>query len=558
MGEIAMQSDIEIAQAAVLRPVSQLADALGLSPEDVIPYGRYKAKLNHKLIHSSRPDGKLILVTAISPTPAGEGKTTTSVGLADALCALGNKTMLCLREPSLGPVFGIKGGAAGGGYAQVVPMEDINLHFTGDLHAIGTANNLLAAMIDNSIQQGNPLGIDPRRVTWKRCMDMNDRQLRFLIDGLGGKANGTPREDGFDITVASEIMAIFCLATDLRDLKERLSRIVCAYTFDGKPVTAGALGAAGAMTALLKDAIDPNLVQTLENNPAIIHGGPFANIAHGCNSVTATRLSLKLADYVVTEAGFGADLGAEKFLDIKCRMAGLSPDAVVLVATVRALKHHGGCARQDLGTPSPALVRKGAANLARHIDNLKNQFGLPVCVAINAFPTDTEAEMDEIRAVCAAAGVPCALSEVFARGGEGGKALAQTVLSILEHRPIRFTYDLAQSLPEKIEAVAKKIYRADGVAYAPAAQKTLDELAVMGYGGLPVCIAKTQYSFSDDAKLLAAPTGFTMQVREVRLSAGAGFVVVICGNIMTMPGLPRHPAAMDIDCDENGKISGLF
>ena len=553
-----MLSDIEIAQAAQMKPITEVAARLGLDEEDLIPYGRYKAKINHKLIHSDRPDGKLILVTAISPTPAGEGKTTTSVGLADAMNALGEKTMLCLREPSLGPVFGIKGGAAGGGYAQVVPMEDINLHFTGDLHAIGTANNLLAAMIDNSIQQGNPLNIDPRRITWKRCMDMNDRQLRFIVDGLGGKVNGTPREDGFDITVASEIMAIFCLATDLKDLKERLSRIVCAYTYDGKPVTAGEIGAAGAMTALLKDAIDPNLVQTLENNPAIIHGGPFANIAHGCNSVTATKLSLKLADYVVTEAGFGADLGAEKFLDIKCRYAGLNPSAVVLVATVRALKSHGGVAKADLSKPNAEAVRAGAANLARHIDNLKNGFGLPVCVAINAFPTDTEEEMAVIRGVCDEAGVPCALSEVFAKGGEGGKELARTVLSILDNKPIQFTYGLEQTLPEKIEAVAKKIYRADGVSYSAAAKKTLDELAALGYSKLPVCIAKTQYSFSDDAKLLAAPTGFELNVREVRLSAGAGFVVVICGAIMTMPGLPKHPAAMDIDCDENGKITGLF
>ena len=553
-----MLSDIEIAQAAQMKPITEVAARLGLNQEDLIPYGRYKAKINHKLIHSDRPDGKLILVTAISPTPAGEGKTTTSVGLADAMNALGEKTMLCLREPSLGPVFGIKGGAAGGGYAQVVPMEDINLHFTGDLHAIGTANNLLAAMIDNSIQQGNPLNIDPRRITWKRCMDMNDRQLRFIVDGLGGKVNGTPREDGFDITVASEIMAIFCLATDLKDLKERLSRIVCAYTYDGKPVTASEIGAAGAMTALLKDAIDPNLVQTLENNPAIIHGGPFANIAHGCNSVTATKLSLKLADYVVTEAGFGADLGAEKFLDIKCRYAGLNPSAVVLVATVRALKSHGGVAKADLSKPNAEAVRAGAANLARHIDNLKNGFGLPVCVAINAFPTDTEEEMAVIRGVCDEAGVPCALSEVFAKGGEGGKELARTVLSILDNKPIQFTYGLEQTLPEKIDAVAKKIYRADGVSYSAAAKKTLDELAALGYSKLPVCIAKTQYSFSDDAKLLAAPTGFELNVREVRLSAGAGFVVVICGAIMTMPGLPKHPAAMDIDCDENGKITGLF
>lgn len=555
-----MLSDIVIAQAAKMLPIAKVADKLGLTDEDLIPYGRYKAKINHKLIHSDRPDGKLILMTAISPTPAGEGKTTTSVGLADALNAMGKKTMLCLREPSLGPVFGVKGGAAGGGYAQVVPMEDINLHFTGDIHAIGTANNLLAAMIDNSIQQGNPLNIDPRRIAWKRCMDMNDRQLRFIVDGLGGKVNGTPREDGFDITVASEVMAIFCLATDLADLKDRLSRIVCAYTYDGQPVTAGQIGAAGAMAALLKDAIDPNLVQTLENNPAIIHGGPFANIAHGCNSVTATKLSLKLADYVVTEAGFGADLGAEKFLDIKCRMADLHPSAVVLVATVRALKSHGGVTKPDLNKPNVEAVRKGAANLERHIDNIKNGFGLPVCVAINAFPTDTPEEMAVIEEVCAKAGVKCALSEVFAKGGEGGKALAETVLSIMPEAPqsIQYTYDLGASLPEKIEAVAKKIYRADGVTYTPAAKKMLDDLAAMGYGELPVCIAKTQYSFSDNAKLTGAPTGFKMNVREVRLSAGAGFVVVICGSIMTMPGLPKHPAAMDIDVDAEGRITGLF
>ena len=555
-----MLSDIVIAQAAKMLPIAKVAEKLGLTDEDLIPYGRYKAKINHKLIHSDRPDGKLILMTAISPTPAGEGKTTTSVGLADALNAMGKKTMLCLREPSLGPVFGVKGGAAGGGYAQVVPMEDINLHFTGDIHAIGTANNLLAAMIDNSIQQGNPLNIDPRRIAWKRCMDMNDRQLRFIVDGLGGKVNGTPREDGFDITVASEVMAIFCLATSISDLKERLSKIVCAYTYEGKPVTAGDIGAAGAMTALLKDALDPNLVQTLENNPAIIHGGPFANIAHGCNSVTATKLSLKLADYVVTEAGFGADLGAEKFVDIKCRMADLHPSAVVLVATVRALKSHGGVTKPDLNKPNVEAVRKGAANLERHIDNIKNGFGLPVCVAINAFPTDTPEEMAVIEEVCAKAGVKCALSEVFAKGGEGGKALAKTVLSIMPEapQPIQYTYDLGASLPEKIEAVAKKIYRADGVTYTPAAKKMLDDLAAMGYGELPVCIAKTQYSFSDNAKLTGAPTGFKMNVREVRLSAGAGFVVVICGSIMTMPGLPKHPAAMDIDVDAEGRITGLF
>ena len=553
-----MLSDIEIAQAAEMKPITEIAAKLGLQGEDVIPYGHYKAKLNHKLAKADKPEGKLILVTAISPTPAGEGKTTTSVGLADAMNALGKKTMLCLREPSLGPVFGIKGGAAGGGYAQVVPMEDINLHFTGDIHAIGAANNLLAAMIDNSIQQGNPLNIDPRRITWKRCMDMNDRQLRFIVDGLGGKVNGTPREDGFDITVASEVMAVFCLATDLEDLKARLSRIVCAYTYDGQPVTAGQIGAAGAMTALLKDALDPNLVQTLEHNPAIIHGGPFANIAHGCNSAIATRLSLKLADYVVTEAGFGADLGAEKFLDIKCRYAGLHPAAVVLVATVRALKSHGGVAKPDLGKPNAEAVRAGSVNLARHIENLQG-FGLPVCVAINAFPTDTAEEMDVIYDVCSKAGVPCALSEVFAKGGEGGKALAETVLSILDDSAeVQYTYELDASLTDKIEAVATKIYRAGRVSYTAAAKKTLDELTALGYGKLPVCIAKTQYSFSDNAKLTGAPEGHTLNVREVRLSAGAGFVVVVCGSIMTMPGLPKHPAAMDIDVDVHGKITGLF
>ena len=553
-----MKSDIEIAQATPLHPIADIAAGLGLSDADVIPYGRYKAKINHRLAEAPAHQGKLILVTAISPTPAGEGKTTTSVGLADALCALGKKTMLCLREPSLGPVFGIKGGAAGGGYAQVVPMEDINLHFTGDIHAIGTANNLLAAMIDNSIQQGNPLGIDPRRITWKRCMDMNDRQLRFIVDGLGGKANGTPREDGFDITVASEVMAIFCLASSLHDLKERLGRIVCAYTYDGKPVTAGQIGAAGAMAALLKDAIDPNLVQTLEHNPAIIHGGPFANIAHGCNSVMATRLSLSLADYVVTEAGFGADLGAEKFLDIKCRAAGIAPSACVLVATVRALKSHGGVAKADLNKPNPDAVRAGLANLGRHIENMKDGFGLPVVVAVNAFPTDTEEEQAIVADFCAGMQVKCVLSEVFAKGGEGGKALAQAVLDSLEDRPIQYTYPLEASLREKIEAVAGKIYRADGVDYSPAAAKTLDELTAMGYGDLPVCIAKTQYSFSDNAALKAAPTGFRMTVREVRLAAGAGFVVVICGSIMTMPGLPKTPAAVNIDVTDDGRIVGLF
>ena len=553
-----MKTDIQIAQEASLKPIAEIAAQLGLAEDEISLYGRYKAKIDHRLAKRSAGQGKLILVTAISPTPAGEGKTTVSTGLADALNALGKKTMLCLREPSLGPVFGIKGGAAGGGYAQVVPMEDINLHFTGDLHAIGAANNLLAALVDNSIYQGNPLNIDPRRVTWMRCVDMNDRQLRFVTDGLGGKVNGTPREDGFDITVASEVMAIFCLATDLADLKARLSRIVVAYTYAGEPVTAGQLGAAGAMTALLKDAFDPNLVQTLENNPAIIHGGPFANIAHGCNSVMATKLSLSLADYVVTEAGFGADLGAEKFLDIKCRKAGLSPSAVVVVATVRALKHHGGCPKDQLGVPSVEYLKEGAGNLRRHVENMQN-YGLPVCVAINAFPTDTPEEHECLREICADLGVPCALTEVFAKGGQGGLALARAVLSVLQPgAQVNFAYPDDAPLKAKVEAVCKKVYRAAGVTFSAPAQKALAEIEAMGYGGLPVCIAKTQYSFSDDPKLLAAPEGFTMTVRDVRLSAGAGFVVVIMGSIMTMPGLPKKPAAESIDVDETGRITGLF
>ena len=553
-----MKTDIQIAQEASLKPIAEIAAQLGLTEDEISLYGRYKAKIDHRLAKRSAGQGKLILVTAISPTPAGEGKTTVSTGLADALNALGKKTMLCLREPSLGPVFGIKGGAAGGGYAQVVPMEDINLHFTGDLHAIGAANNLLAALVDNSIYQGNPLNIDPRRVTWKRCVDMNDRQLRFVTDGLGGKVNGTPREDGFDITAASEVMAIFCLATDLADLKARLSRIVVAYTYAGEPVTAGQLGAAGAMTALLKDAFDPNLVQTLENNPAIIHGGPFANIAHGCNSVMATKLSLSLADYVVTEAGFGADLGAEKFLDIKCRKAGLSPSAVVVVATVRALKHHGGCPKDQLGVPSVEYLKEGAGNLRRHVENMQN-YGLPVCVAINAFPTDTPEEHECLREICADLGVPCALTEVFAKGGQGGLALARAVLSVLQPgAQVNFAYPDDAPLKAKVEAVCKKVYRAAGVTFSAPAQKALAEIEAMGYGGLPVCIAKTQYSFSDDPKLLAAPEGFTMTVRDVRLSAGAGFVVVIMGSIMTMPGLPKKPAAESIDVDETGRITGLF
>ena len=555
-----MLSDIVIAQAAKMLPIAKVAEKLGLTDEDLIPYGRYKAKIKHKLIHSDRPDGKLILMTAISPTPAGEGKTTTSVGLADALNAMGKKTMLCLREPSLGPVFGVKGGAAGGGYAQVVPMEDINLHFTGDIHAIGTANNLLAAMIDNSIQQGNPLNIDPRRIAWKRCMDMNDRQLRFIVDGLGGKVNGTPREDGFDITVASEVMAVFCLATDLEDLKARLSRIVCAYTYDGQPVTAGQIGAAGAMTALLKDALDPNLVQTLEHNPAIIHGGPFANIAHGCNSAIATRLSLKLADYVVTEAGFGADLGAEKFLDIKCRMANLTPDAVVIVATVRALKMHGGLAKTELTEENIPALERGVPNLLRHVSNIKNVFGLPCVVAVNRFPTDTDAEIDFIIEKCRELGVNTVLSTVWADGGRGGEALAREVVRLCEEEKGSFTfaYDADMTIEQKIDAIVRRIYGGDGVSIAPAAKKQIARLTELGFGNMPVCMAKTQYSFSDDQTKLGAPTGFTVTVRSVKVSAGAGFIVALTGDIMTMPGLPKVPAAERIDVDENGMISGLF
>ena len=555
-----MLTDIEIAQQCRMRPITEIAATAGIDEEYLEQYGRYKAKIDHRLLkdRADRPDGKLILVTAINPTPAGEGKTTTSVGLADGLRKLGKNAVAALREPSLGPVFGVKGGAAGGGYAQVVPMEDINLHFTGDFHAIGAANNLLAAMLDNHIQQGNALGIDVKQITWKRCVDMNDRQLRHIIDGIGGKMQGVPREDGFDITVASEVMAVLCLASGIADLKGRLGRMIVAYTYDGKPVTAHDLKAEGAMTALLKDALKPNLVQTLEGTPTLIHGGPFANIAHGCNSVTATRMALKLGDYAVTEAGFGADLGAEKFLDIKCRYAGLHPAAVVLVATVRALKSHGGVAKPDLGKPNAEAVRAGSMNLARHIENLQG-FGLPVCVAINAFPTDTAEEMDVIYDVCSKAGVPCALSEVFAKGGEGGKALAETVLSILDDSAeVQYTYELDAPLTDKIEAVATKIYRAGRVSYTAAAKKTLDELTALGYGKLPVCIAKTQYSFSDNAKLTGAPEGHTLNVREVRLSAGAGFVVVVCGSIMTMPGLPKHPAAMDIDVDVHGKITGLF
>ncbi|MFR8255042.1 MAG: formate--tetrahydrofolate ligase [Ruthenibacterium sp.] len=553
-----MKTDIQIAQEAVLDPILDVARRMGVPQEAVIPYGRTKAKVIAGMLPEKKTPAKVILVTAISPTPAGEGKTTTSVGLADALHRMGKNVCLALREPSLGPVFGIKGGAAGGGYAQVVPMEDINLHFTGDLHAIGAANNLLAAMLDNHIHHGNALGIDPRRITWKRCVDMNDRQLRFLVDGLGGKVNGTPREDGFDITVASEVMAIFCLASSLSDLKQRLARIVVGYTYGGQPVTAGQLHAEGAMTALLKDAFEPNLVQTLEHTPAFVHGGPFANIAHGCNSVAATRCAMKVADYVVTEAGFGADLGAEKFLDIKCRMAGIAPSAVVVVATVRALKHHGGCPKEEYGTPSVEYLAAGSANLRRHVENMQKKFGLPVCVAINAFPTDSAEEHAYLREICADMGVPCALSEVFAKGGEGGLELAENVLGILEQRPIRFAYPDGMDVDEKLLAVCRDIYGAKDVVYSAAAKKQLAEIKACGFGRLPVCIAKTQYSFSDDASLLGAPEGFTMTVNKVRLSAGAGFVVAEMGSIMTMPGLPKKPAAEAIDVDENGVISGLF
>ena len=555
-----MLSDIEIAQQAKMLPITEVAAKLGIGEEDIEMYGRYKAKLSMDLIRrmEDKPAGKLVLVTAITPTPAGEGKSTTTVGLAQGLAKIDKSVIVALREPSLGPCMGVKGGAAGGGYSQVVPMEDINLHFTGDFHAITSAHMLLSAMVDNHVQQGNALNIDPRRIVWKRVVDMNDRELRNIVVGLGGKAHGVPRQDGFDITVASEVMAILYLASSLHDLKERLSKIIVAYDYNGKPVTAGQIKAHGAMAALLKDAVKPNLVQTLENVPAIIHGGPFANIAHGCNSVMATKLSLSLADYVITEAGFGADLGAEKFLDIKCRYAGIAPSACVLVATVRALKSHGGVAKADLNQPNLEAVKAGAANLVRHIDNLKNGFGLPVVVAINAFPTDTPEEQAYVEQVCAEQGVPCVLSEVFAKGGEGGKALAEAVLNVMEDRPIQYTYPLEMPLKDKVKAIATKIYRADGVNFSAAASKTLAELTEMGYGNLPVCIAKTQYSFSDNAKLLAAPTGFTMEVREVRLAAGAGFVVVICGNIMTMPGLPKKPAAVNIDVDADGKISGLF
>ena len=556
-----IKTDIQIAQENEMAHISQIAEKAGLAEEYVELYGNYKAKIDYRLLQDrkDRKDGKVILVTAISPTPAGEGKTTTTVGLADAMKQIDKDVIVALREPSLGPVFGIKGGAAGGGYAQVVPMEDINLHFTGDMHAIGAANNLLAAMLDNHIQQGNELGIDPRRITWKRCVDMNDRQLRFITDGLGGRINGTPREDGFDITVASEIMAILCLSRNIEDLKERVSRIVVGYTYDEKPVTAGQLKAQGAMAALLKDALKPNLVQTLEKTPALIHGGPFANIAHGCNSVMATRMAMKMADYVVTEAGFGADLGAEKFLDIKCRMADIRPSAVVVVATVRALKHHGGVSKADLGTENLSALEKGLPNLLQHVENITKGFGLPAVVAINRFPTDTEAELKLVEDKCRQLGVNVALSEVWGKGGEGGIALAEEVVRLCEEpNDFHFTYELDCSIREKLQAIAQKIYHADDVKFLPAAEKEMKQLEDLGFGDLPICVAKTQYSFSDDQSLLGAPRGFDLTVRNLKVSAGAGFIVALTGNIMTMPGLPKKPAAENIDVDASGKITGLF
>ena len=554
-----MKSDIEIAQEAQLLPIGQIADKLGVAQETLEPYGRYKAKLDIHALRGLPRRAKLVLVTAISPTPAGEGKTTTSVGLADALNRLGKKTVVCLREPSLGPVFGVKGGAAGGGYAQVVPMEDINLHFTGDFHAIGAANNLLSAMLDNHLQQGNALDIDTRRVVWKRVVDMNDRQLRRIVCGLGGKVSGVPREEGFDITVASEIMAVLCLARDLTDMKARLARMVVAYTRDDRPVTAHDLHAEGAMTALLKDAIKPNLVQTLEHTPALIHGGPFANIAHGCNSIQATETAMKLSDYTVTEAGFAADLGAEKFLDIKCRAGGFHPDAVVIVATVRALKYHGGVPKAELNTENLAALERGLPNLLRHVDNIKNVFGLPCVVAVNAFPTDTAAELKLVEDKCRELGVNAALSEVWAKGGAGGEALAQEVVRLCgEPAHFQFAYDAEDTIENKLDAIARKIYRADGVDLTPAARKQLRQLTELGFDKLPVCMAKTQFSFSDDPALLGAPTGFRITVRELKVSAGAGFLVAKTGDIMTMPGLPKVPAAERIDVDENGRISGLF
>ena len=553
-------TDIEIAQGAKMLPITEIARSAGIDEKYIEQYGKYKAKIDLSLLKENKnADGKLILVTAITPTPAGEGKTTTTIGLGDGLKKIGKNVVIALREPSLGPVFGVKGGAAGGGYAQVVPMEDINLHFTGDFHAIGAANNLLAAMLDNHIYQGNKLNIDPRRITWKRCVDMNDRQLRFITDGLGGRINGVPREDGYDITVASEIMAVLCLSNSITDLKERLSRIIVGYTYSEEPVTAGQLGAAGAMTALLKDALKPNLVQTLEGTPAFVHGGPFANIAHGCNSVTATKMAMKLGDYAVTEAGFGADLGAEKFLDIKCRYANLKPSAVVIVATVRALKMHGGVAKTELAAENLDALKKGIPNLLRHVSNIKNVYKLPSVVAVNRFPTDTDAEIELIINECKALGVNVVLSDVWAKGGDGGTELAKEVVRLCEEENnFTFSYDTDIGIEEKIEAIVKKIYGGDGVAFLPKAKKQIQQLPALGFDKIPVCMAKTQYSFSDDATKLGAPDGFTVTVKNVKVSAGAGFIVALTGDIMTMPGLPKVPAAEKIDVDENGVISGLF
>ena len=553
-------SDIEIAQSCTPKPITEIARTAGVDEKYLELYGKVKAKVDYALLREvQKPDGKLVLVTAINPTPAGEGKTTTTVGLADGLRKLGQNAMVALREPSMGPVFGVKGGAAGGGWAQVIPMEDINLHFTGDFHAIGAANNLLAAMLDNHIQQGNALGIDPKRITWKRAVDMNDRQLRFIVDGLGGKVNGCPREDGFDITVASEVMAVLCLSTDLMDMKARLARIIVGYTYDGRPVTAHDLKAEGAMTALLKDALKPNLVQTLEGTPAFIHGGPFANIAHGCNSIIATRMAMRLADYAITEAGFGADLGAEKFLDIKCRFAGLTPSAVVVVATVRALKNHGGVPKAELNTENLEALEKGLPNLLQHVENITKVYGLPCVVAINAFPTDTPAELALVEEKCKALGVNVALSEVWAKGGEGGTALAKEVMRLCEQpNDFHYSYELDGTIEDKLNAIATKIYHADGVTLTPAAKKQAAELTALGFDKLPICMAKTQYSFSDDATKLGAPRNFRITVRNLKVSAGAGFLVALTGDIMTMPGLPKVPAAEKIDVDEFGKISGLF
>lgn len=558
-----MKSDIQIAQEAVPKDIREIAGKLGLTEDQIDLYGKYKAKVHTDFLQgeTNEKSAKLILTTAINPTPAGEGKTTTTIGVADALARLGKNTIVALREPSLGPVFGVKGGAAGGGYAQVIPMEDINLHFTGDLHAIGTANNLLAAMIDNHIQQGNALGIDNRKITWKRAMDMNDRQLRSMVNGMGGKGNGVPREDGFDITVASEVMAAFCLASTLTDLKERISRMVIGYTRDDRPITAGDLKAAGALTALLKDAIKPNLVQTLEGTPAFIHGGPFANIAHGCNSLMATRTAMHFADYVVTEAGFGADLGAEKFIDIKCRMANIKPDAVIIVATVRALKSHGGVAKADLNEENLEALQKGLPNLMKHVENITQVFGLPAVVAINRFPLDTEAELAMVREACNAAGVNVALSEVWAKGGEGGEEVAKELLRLMEENDgsnFSYAYEVDQPIMKKIEAIATRVYGAKDVAFSGAAEKEIKKLEKLGFGNLPICMAKTQYSLSDEPTLIGRPEGFTVTVRSIKVSAGAGFLVALTGDIMTMPGLPKVPSAEHIDVDETGKISGLF